>query len=57
MINAVVETYAQRINILFIQNTLKFLEDNQLFWNNVGEALLDMNKMSLELKAKIEATK
>jgi hypothetical protein len=36
---------------------IDFLSDNQLFLNNLSEWLLDINKMSLELKTKIENAK
>jgi hypothetical protein len=56
-INTVITSYAQNANILFVQNMIEFLKDNQLFLNNLSNALLDMNKMSLELKRRIEDSK
>lgn len=56
-INGVITSYAQNINILFVQNTIEFLKDNQLFLQNLSEALLDINNMSLELKTRIENSK
>ena len=45
--------YASQAGIVFVQNMISFLQDNQLFWNNVSASLLEMNKMSLELNTKI----
>ncbi|MCX6824491.1 MAG: hypothetical protein NT085_05200 [candidate division SR1 bacterium] len=57
-INAIIDTYAQqKTPTLFVQNMIQFLGDNQLFLQNLSDALLDMNKMSLELKTKIESSK
>lgn len=56
-ISAVITTYAQNTNILFVQNMIEFLKDNQLFLHNLSNNLLDMNKMSLELKTRIENSK
>lgn len=50
----ILTTYAQNTDIIFVQNMIEFLTDNQLFLNNLSDALLDMNKMSLEFKTKIE---
>ncbi len=57
MIDSIRTTYVQWLGISFVQNMVDFLQDNQLFWNNFSEALLDINKMSLELKTKIENSK
>jgi hypothetical protein len=57
MIDAIISTYGQQTKIVFVQNMISFLKDNQMFWNNLSQALLDMNKMSLELKTKIETAK
>jgi hypothetical protein len=57
VIDDITTRYVQQTNILFVQNMITFLKDNQLFWNNLSQALLDMNKMSLELEAKIETAK
>jgi len=56
-LDAVVSAYSQQTSILFIQNMISFLKDNQSFWDNLSLALLDMNKMTLELKSKIENSK
>ena len=56
-INDVITSYAQNINILFVQNTIEFLKDNQLFLQDLSNALLDISKMSLELKTRIENSK
>jgi hypothetical protein len=56
-INAIIDAYGQKRNVLFVQNMIQFLGDNQLFLQNLTDALLDMNKMSLELKTKIENVK
>ncbi|MEI7920091.1 MAG: hypothetical protein WCH65_08310 [bacterium] len=53
----VAKTYANKNSIYLVQNMISFLQDNQTFWNNLSDALLDMNKMSVELKAKIENSK
>ncbi len=57
MINNITSSYAQNTNIVFVNNMLTFLADNQLFLNNLSQALLDMTKMSIELKTKIENSK
>jgi hypothetical protein len=36
-VNAVVTSYAQNTKILFVQNMIDFLSDNQLFLNNLSE--------------------
>ncbi len=51
------KTYAQQNNILFMNNIIDFLQDNYSFRDNFAQALLDINKMALELKARIEASK
>ncbi len=51
------KTYTNKTNIVLVQNMISFLQDNQSFWNGLSETLLDMTKMSLELKAKIESSK
>ncbi|HMS90803.1 MAG TPA: hypothetical protein PKC87_01155 [Candidatus Absconditabacterales bacterium] len=53
-ITAVTTSYAQSTKVLFVQNMIDFLRDNQSFLNNLTFALLDINKMSLEFKTKIE---
>jgi len=53
----IAKTYANKNSIAFVQNMISFLQYNQTFWNNLSDALLDMNKMSVELKAKIENSK
>ncbi|MEI6672338.1 MAG: hypothetical protein WCL02_03035 [bacterium] len=53
----ILTTYAQNTDIIFVQNMIEFLTDNQLFLNNLSDVLLDMNKMSLEFKTKIENSK
>lgn len=53
----VTSTYVQQTNILFVQNMMEFLEDNQLFWYNATNDLLDMTRMSLQLQAKINNSK
>ena len=55
-IDDVLTTYSQNINVLFVQNMIEFLKNNQLFLQNLSEALLDINKMTLELKTKIQAS-
>jgi hypothetical protein len=42
---------------MFVTNMLSFLQDNQIFWQNMSETLQSMNKMSLELKTKIQKSK
>jgi hypothetical protein len=54
---SVTSSYVQKTNVLFVQNMMEFLEDNQLFWYNTTNDLLDMTRMSLELQAKIENSK
>lgn len=56
-ITAVTTSYAQNTKVLFVQNMIDFLRDNQLFLDNFTFALLDINKMSLELRTKIENAK
>ena len=57
-IQKIIDAYAQqKTHTLFVGNMIQFLGDNQLFLQNLSDALLDMNKMSLELKAKIETSK
>lgn len=56
-ITAVTTSYAQNTKVLFVQNMIDFLRDNQSFLNNLTFALLDINKMSLELKTRIENSK
>ena len=56
-ISAVLTTYAQNTHIIFVQNMIEFLKNNQIFLQNLRDALLDMSKMSLELKTKIENSK
>jgi len=56
-IDYLTKTYANTTNIVVVQHILSFLQDNQMFWNSLGESLLDMNAMSLELKVKIENSK
>ncbi len=56
-ISAVLTTYAQNTHIIFVQNMIEFLKNNQIFLQNLSDALLDMSKMSLELKTKIENSK
>lgn len=51
------KTSVNKTNMLLVQNMISFLKDNQLFRNNFSLSLLDMTKMSLELKAKIENSK
>lgn len=53
-IDALLPTYSQHVNVLFVQNMIEFLKDNQSFLQNLSEGLLDINKMTLELKTKIE---
>lgn len=53
----ITSSYVQQTNILFVQNMMEFLEDNQLFWYNMTNDLLDMTSMSLQLQAKIENSK
>jgi len=55
--NSVTSNYVQQTNILFVQNMIEFLEDNQLFWKNTANDLLDLTRMSLELQAKIKNSK
>ena len=56
-IDGVLTSYIQNTNVLFVQNMIGFLKDNQQFLQNLSEALLDMTKMSLEFKTKIENSK
>lgn len=56
-IDGAITNYAQNNKILFVQNVLEFLKDNQYFLNNLSDALIDMRKMSLELKTRIENSK
>jgi len=56
-IDKVIASYTTNNKILFVQNMIQFLKDNQLFLNNLSDALLDINKMSLEFKTKIENSK
>lgn len=49
--------YSQQTSILFIQNMINLLKDNQSLWNNLSEALLDINNMSIELKTRIQESK
>ncbi len=56
-ISAVLTTYAQNTHIIFVQNMIEFLKNNQIFLQNLSDALLDMSKMSLELKTKIQNSK
>jgi len=53
-VDKMITKYAQQPSILFVQNMVDFLKDNQIFRNNLSNALLDFTKMSLELKDKIE---
>jgi NifB/MoaA-like Fe-S oxidoreductase len=53
-INDAITTYAQNNKIIFVQNMIEFLKDNQLFLENFRGALFDMAQMSLEFKTKIE---
>lgn len=57
VINAILTSYAQHVRVLFVQNMIEFLKDNQLFLQDLSESLLDINKMSLELKTRIENSK
>ena len=50
-------TFSQGTKILFIQSMITFLQDNQSFWNDLSQALLDINEMAFELKTKIENSK
>lgn len=56
-LNVVMDQYVQKPGNDFVINMIAFLKDNQSFWNNTIGALFEMNKMSLELKAKIENSK
>ena len=56
-ISSVLTTYAQNTHIIFVQNMIEFLKNNQIFLQNLSDALLDMSKMSLELKTKIQNSK
>jgi len=56
-IDSMTKTYVQWANVVFIQNMVTFLKDNQLFLDDLSKALLNMNEMSLELKAKIQSAK
>ncbi len=57
VIASVIQTKAQWSSIWFTQNMITFLTDNQAFRQNLSDTLLDMNKMALELKTKIENAK
>lgn len=50
----IVSTYAQGTNELFVQNMINFLNENQSFWHNVSVVLLDFDKMSGNLRTRIE---
>lgn len=56
-INGVISSYAENTKILFVQNMIEFLRDNQSFLHDLTYALLDINTMSLELKTRIENSK
>lgn len=56
-LNAIIDTYAQENSNEFMNNMITFLEGNQSFWNDLMWSLFEMNKMSLELKAKIDNSK
>ncbi len=56
-IDGVIVSYAQKNKIIFINNMIEFLKDNQSFLNNFSATLLDMNTMARELKTKIENSK
>jgi hypothetical protein len=55
-LDAIVQSYEHNKHPLFLQNMEVFLKNNQLFRNTMMESLLDMDAMSMELKAKIEAS-
>lgn len=51
------KSYVQWTNISFMNTVIPFLQSNQLFRNDLSSALLNINKMSLELKTRIENSK
>lgn len=54
---SVTSSYVQQTNILFVENMMEFMKDNQLFWQNVTNDLFEMTQMSLLLQGKIQNSK
>ena len=57
VVQSLSKTFAQGTKILFVQNMITFVQDNQSFWANLSRTLLDINQMSLDLKLNIENSK
>ena len=57
VVQSLSKTFAQGTKILFVQNMITFVQDNQSFWANLSRTLLDINQMSLDLKLNIEKSK
>ncbi len=57
VVQSLSKTFAQGTKILFVQNMITFIQDNQSFWANLSRTLLDINQMSLDLKLNIEQSK
>lgn len=56
-IESLTKAYQQQAGNSFLQNMVVFLQNNELFRNNLIIALNDMNSMALDLKAKINNAK
>lgn len=56
-ISTILASHTQWLDVLVVKNMITFLQDNQWFRQNLSDALLDMNKMALDLKYKIENSK
>ena len=56
-ISAAVISYNGNLSTVFIQNMIEFLKDNQLFWENLRGALLEMDNMSFNLRTRVENSK
>jgi hypothetical protein len=57
VLDSIIDAYVQKNNNDFTNNMITFLKDNESFWNNTISALFEINKSSLELKAKIDNPK
>ncbi len=57
ILDDVLATYGNKTANSIVQNMIIFLQDNQAFWNDLSLSLLDMTRMSIELKSKIENSK
>jgi len=57
LLKTITAGYVQETNMLFVQNMIDFLQDNQFFWYTMTDELWDITKMALELQAKIQMSK